>query len=281
MIQSARSPGSRALIAGSVLVLSLAGWWLIGQSSIPPLKLPRIGQVFGLLVNSDTDWPRSSGLTLLRVSIGLFLGGMAGWALGLLMSHLRVVSAIMDPLVEMVRPISPIVLIPFAILWLGLGTGSQIAIIALGCGMVILVSTYEAARNVQPRFLLAARSLGASPRTVLWSVVVPAIRPHLLGPVRVAAGTGFGLTVAAEYLGAQGGLGYVIRNARTTLNTESMALASILIGVEAIVLDRCIQWWWAIRTRWVEGRTETVSDRIIRWVIVMRSRRHMTTQETK
>jgi len=280
IIQSARSPGSRALIACSVLVLSVVAWWLMGQTSVPPLKLPRISQVFGLLFKSDTDWPKSSGLTFLRVVTGLSLGGIAGWALGLLMSHFRLVSAILDPLVEMVRPISPIVLIPFAILWLGLGTGSQIAIIALGCGMVILVSTYEAARNVHPKFLLAARSLGASPRTVLWSVIVPAIRPHLLGAVRVAAGTGFGLTVAAEYLGAQGGLGYVIRNARTTLHTDSITLASILIGIEAIFLDRCIQWWWAVRTRWVEGRTETVSDRIIQ-LLGERSRRRLPTHETK
>jgi ABC-type nitrate/sulfonate/bicarbonate transport system permease component len=253
----------------------------MGQTRISTLKLPRISQVVGLLTKSDTDWPASCGLTFLRVLTGLLLGGIAGWSLGLLMSHFRLVSAIMDPLVEMVRPVSPVVLIPFAILWLGLGTGSQIAIIALGCGMVILVSTYEAARRVEPRFSLAARSLGASPRTVLRSVIVPAIRPHLLGPVRVAAGTGFGLTVAAEYLGAQGGLGYVIRNARTTLHTDSIALASILIGLEAIFLDRCIQWWWNLRTRWVEGRTETVSDRVIQWLVMTRSRRHLSTHKTK
>jgi ABC-type nitrate/sulfonate/bicarbonate transport system permease component len=186
----------------------------------------------------------------------LAIGGALGWATGLTMALHRTVRVVVEPFAEMLRPVPPIILIPFAILWFGLGTTSQVILIALGAFMVLLVSTYEAAATVPPRYLLAAQSMGASRRLAFLKVVVPAIRPHLKGPARIAAGTAFGLTVAAEYLGAQGGLGYLVRNARVTLNTETVALASILLGIEAVAFDRLLRWFWDRRTRWAEGTAE-------------------------
>lgn len=237
-------------VTAATLVLLALLWSLLGLSDISELKLPRIHKVLGLLINGETDWLEYAFATIKRVLFGLCLGGVLGWLAALWMTVSAVVRSVVDPVVELVRPISPIVLIPFSILWIGIGTISQVFVISLGSAMVLLVSTYEIASGIPERYILSARSLGASDFFTLRRVVVPATFPQLLGPVRVAAGTSFGLTVAAEYLGAQGGLGYLIRNARVTLSTDAMTAAALLIGLEAILLDRTLRFLWQRRSRW-------------------------------
>jgi len=242
------------------IALALATWWALGLTSISSLKLPRWTQVGDALLDHWQDMTRYSLLTFARVAGGLAIGAVTGWGVGLLMMFSRRVRDFLEPLAELLRPIPPIVLVPFIILWLGLGNTGQILLIALGSFMVLLVSTFEAAAAVPRRYILAAQSLGASRAYAFVAVIVPAIRPHLIGPIRVAAGSAFGLAVAGEYMGAQGGLGYVIRNARVTLNTETMMLASLLIGAEAVCLDILLRWLWRRWTGWAETIGTAAAD---------------------
>lgn len=252
------SHAQRHLLGTVVTVaVGLLVWFLLGLTDISALKLPRIGGVMASLTEQPAILAQYSAATFVRVLVGLVVGGVAGWSVGLAMAYSSTLRAAIEPMAEMFRPLSPILLIPFAILWLGLGALSQIVLIGIGTFMVLLVGTYEAARSVPERYVKTAVSLGATPRSAFLRTVIPYVfGNHLLGTTRVAAGTGFGLTVAAEYLGAQGGLGYLARNARVTLDTEIIALASILIAIEAIVLDQAIRWVWRARTRWVARTTD-------------------------
>jgi ABC-type nitrate/sulfonate/bicarbonate transport system permease component len=126
--------------------------------------------------------------------------------------------------------------------------------------MVVVVTTVNAVASVDVRLVRAAYSLGADSLTIYRAIVCQAIAPHLVAALRVASATGFGLTVAAEYLGAQGGLGFLIRNSRTTLNTESILLAIVLLGIESFIVDFTIRFWGKRNTAWLDSAFEELTQ---------------------
>lgn len=231
-------------------------WYTISISIEKSIFLPGPKLVFSALYNNFSTILLFSLATLSRVIIGFLIGALLGIIAGLAMNRSYIFMAFLDPLIEAGRPIPPIALIPFFILWFGLGNISQILLIALGCFMIIVVNTAVAVGNVSPIFIRAASSLGAKPRDIYRTVVIPAITPHIISGIRIAIAMSFGITVAAEYLGAQGGLGYLIRNARTTLNTEVILLGIILLGLESWSLDRIIRIFGSYLTRWSEKSYE-------------------------
>jgi ABC-type nitrate/sulfonate/bicarbonate transport system permease component len=236
-----------------IIILLLIIWVLAthGQSSRADLFFPRpamllqeLREQYGsILIFALTTW--------YRVIAGLLIGTISGTAAGILMSYSRWLYWLLDPLIELLRPVPPIALIPFFILWLGLGNSSQLLLISLGCFMIITVSVYVGIVNTPPIFVKAAMSLGANKVQLYRTVYIPAILPGLLSGIRVALASSFSLTVAAEYLGAQGGLGYLIRNARQILQTETILLAAIILGLQSLVTDQLIRWLFSRITKWV------------------------------
>lgn len=246
--------------SGITVITAVIGWIvltvpLLGRTEplVEPLKLPGPMLLWQAICQLKWKLLTYSATTLLRVVAGLLSGAIGGVLLGLLMTRFRIVMSVFDPLIEALRPCPPIALIPFVILWFGLGTSGQIFIVGLGCFMVVVVTTINAVSSVNVQLIRAAYSLGADSLTVYRAIVCRAITPHLVSAIRIASATGFGLTVAAEYLGAQGGLGFLIRNARTTLNTESIMLAIILLGVESYLVDSVIRFWGRRSTAWLDG----------------------------
>ena len=107
-------------------------------------------------------------------------------------------------------------------------------------------------RNVPPIYVRAASSLGADPRTIYRTVVVPAIIPSLVSGWRVAAALAFALTVAAELMGAQSGLGFLVMVARRSLQTDVILLSVIILSIEAWFVDRAIRVLSNRVTPWME-----------------------------
>src|SRR6185312_12200538 len=103
---------------------------------------------------------------------------------------------LLDPIIEILRPIPPLAFIPFIILWVGIGVGGMLVLIAFGSFLTLVVTTVEATRTVSPVYVQAARTLGASSRHVYRTVVFPAIVPNIMGGVRVAMGMSFAVGIA-------------------------------------------------------------------------------------
>ncbi len=235
----------------TIVVLFLI-WHLLtnNQSQSSELLFPSLNSVVDTFKSHYVVILEYTGITWYRVLAGLLIGSILGIVLGIFITWNQYFEAVVDPIIEIIRPIPPIALTPFFILWLGLGNIGQFLLIALGCFMVVVVSTVSAIRNVNVVYIRAAKSLGAKTVDVYRSVLIPAILPALSSAIRVSAATGFGLTVAAEYLGAQGGLGYLIRNARVTLDTGTILLAAILLGLLSLLTDFIIRKLFNYLTRW-------------------------------
>jgi len=246
-----RSSKYKIISVFSIAILLLI-WFLLtrNQTKTQELLFPGLEKMLFTFKNNYSNIINYSFITWYRVFVGLLIGIFSGLFFGILITWNKYVESIIDPIIEVIRPIPPIALTPFFILWFGLGDLGQLLLVALGCFMVIVVSTVNAIRNINIIFIRAAKSLGANSFDIYKTIYIPAIMPSLSSAIRVSSATGFGLTVAAEYLGAQGGLGFLIRNARVTLNTEVIMLAAILLGVLSLITDQLIRLIFKYITKW-------------------------------
>lgn len=239
------------LISTAVIFFLFVVWQIAASSgAISELYLPSPYAVWNALVAMYPEILLHAGATFIRVLIGFILGGLFGVFLGLLMSWNSILKALIDPLVEGVRPVPAIAVLPFFILWFGTGNLGQVFLIALSCGSLLAVDTYVAIRNVSSLYIQASRCLGAGRLTLFWTVVMPSILPKLIAGVRIAAATSFTITIAAEFMGAQIGLGYLIMRSRRTLETQTILLCIGIIATLARVMDSSIRRLMGQLTKW-------------------------------
>jgi len=242
---------------GTLLVVGCI-WWLLtsGLSIVKPLYFPAPVEVISSLIRLGPSLLADGMATLMRVVVSWMLGSALGVLAGLVMVRSRIAYFILTPVVEALRPVPPVALIPFVILWFGIGDSGKIFLAALGCFMVMAINTIVAADNVAPVYLRAARSLGASQNQVYRTIILPAIGPQLVGGLRIGAALAFAIVVAAEFLGAKNGIGTLIMLASRTLNTPVVLLGTIVIGLEAFFLERVIRWFSLRLTSWAERSTD-------------------------
>ena len=239
-----------------VAVVIYLGIWLAiseqGFGLVRPIKFPSPRMVLDAAVRTSDLILFDVVTTLGRLVIGFCLGALLGLGLGLAMSYNKRVGYFFDPLIESMRPVPVIAMIPFFLMWFGIDETGKLLLITLGVFAIVVVSTVEAVRNVPSIYIRAAQTLGASKPQWFRTVVIPAIVPGLVGPFRVAAALSFTLVVAAEFMGAQAGIGYRILEARRLFNTDVIFLGVVVIGIMSAVSDALIRRVTAHITRWSE-----------------------------
>lgn len=239
----------QSLIPIALVVLWIAVTW---SGSIDPIFLPSPRDMADSVVSL---WPLlpESLLASLTMTLGGFLAGSTlGLAIGLAMAYSRLAREIFGGVLDFFRPVPIFALIPLFILWFGLGKAPQIAMIMLGTSLIIGVATMEAIKNVPPVFIRAGLVLGANRGTIYRSIILPAIFPHLLGAIRVAAAASWGLDVAAEYIGAQVGLGHLMIIRVQYLDTAGILVIVAIYCVLAVALDKIVVALERPLTRWTE-----------------------------
>jgi taurine transport system permease protein len=229
-------------------------WWLLtaGIKVVKPLYFPAPYSVWETFLQMHQRIWSHALATLIRVVVSWLTGSFFGIIVGLLMVRSRFIQAILSPVIEGLRPVPPVALIPLVIVWFGIGDNGKIFLTSLACFMVLVVNTIVSARNVNPVFVQAARSLGASETKIYLTVVLPAIVPELLSGFRIGIALAFAITVAAEFMGAEYGIGYLIMQASRTLNTEVVIIGTLIIGIEAFVLESLLIVCSDYITRWTE-----------------------------
>jgi NitT/TauT family transport system permease protein len=206
---------------------------------IPPYFLPSPSEVLksfeSLLMNGQliTD----TSLTLLRVTLGLAVSALVGIPLGILMGWSKTANDLSSLMIGVLRPIPPIAWIPFAILWFGVGLESAIFIIFVGSVFPILINTMDGVKRVDKVLLESAYTLGANQMQTLRKVVVPASLPSIVTGLKVGVGVGLMCTVAAEMIGSNNGLGYLIFTSTSMLDTGSAIVGMLTIGVIGLGAD--------------------------------------------
>jgi ABC-type nitrate/sulfonate/bicarbonate transport system permease component len=175
--------------------------------------------------------------SLRRLVVGFVIALVISVFIGMLMARNHFVEFAIDPLIELVRPVSPLAIFPLAILWFGIGDSSKVFLIALACAFPIILNTYAGVRSIDVRFVRAARSLGANNFEVMQRIVLPGCLPQVFTGVRIAWGTALIVIIAAEMIGGSSGIGYMILDAQQTFRVDRVFAGIIAIGMLGYATD--------------------------------------------
>jgi NitT/TauT family transport system permease protein len=192
---------------------------------------------------------RHVAASLFRVTWGYVVAVAAAVPVGILLGSYRRAEQAVSPMIELLRPISPLAWIPIAILWLGIGDLAAIAIIFLASFLPLTLSVMNGVRNIPLVHLQAGRNFGLEPRAMVRKVVFPAILPHLIVGLRLALGIAWLVVVAAEMMAVNSGLGFLIIDARNAGDRYDLVVAGmVLIGLVGLALDTAVRRLEKLRT---------------------------------
>ena len=176
--------------------------------------------------------------SLFRVSIGFTLAVLVGVPVGLLLGWFRPAFLAFNPIIQILRPISPIAWIPIAILWFKVDDRAPIFLIFLSSLFPIMVTAIAAVQNIQPVYVRAAQNFGISKFDLFRRVIFPACLPQIITSMRIALGIAWLVVVAAEMIAVNSGLGYLIIDARNAGKRYDLVVAGmLLIGLIGLILD--------------------------------------------
>ncbi|NWM02822.1 taurine ABC transporter permease TauC [Klebsiella quasipneumoniae] len=241
-----RWPLSRQLtLSVATLAVLLAVWWAVAALQlISPLFLPLPGQVLQKLITiagpqgfmDATLWQHLAA-SLTRIVIALLAAVLIGVPVGIAMGLNSTVRGILDPLIELYRPVPPLAYLPLMVIWFGIGETSKILLIYLAIFAPVAMSALAGVKSAQQVRIRAARSLGASRAQVLWLVILPGALPEILTGLRIGLGVGWSTLVAAELIAATRGLGFMVQSAGEFLATDVVLAGIAVIAIIAFLLE--------------------------------------------
>jgi ABC-type nitrate/sulfonate/bicarbonate transport system permease component len=240
------------------LLLFFVLWWGVSLLNahvlkvFNPILLPAPDEVLraGIKMAASGELLKHITASLSRVVWGFGIAAALGIVVGTALGRSRLLEHLIEPMLEMLRPIPPLAFLPMMVLWFGIGEASKVAFIAYAAFFPIFTTTVEGIKYVDPVLIRAASSLGASERQIFWHVVLPAATPNIITGMRLAFGLSFFVIVAAEFIAADSGLGFLINDARTFFLVSNMLLGAAVIGIIGVLAN--------VLLRKLEGR-------LLRW----------------
>ncbi len=243
----------RALEAtGTLLVLLIAWHFAAAAGVVSDFLLPSPEAVAGRIVG---DAISGDLFVALARTIGTALAGfaaasIAGAALGILMARVGLVRWFFDPLISIGYPMPKIAFLPVFLLWIGPNFASQVTIVAFSAVFPVTVATLAGAEGVEKTLLWSARSLGASPRELLWQIVLPAVVPQVLTGLQVALPVALITTIVAEMLTGGDGIGGAMLGAMRFADSPGVFAGIIVIAASGFVLIRAMEITRRSMLRW-------------------------------
>ncbi len=181
------------------------------------------------------------GVSIARFLTGYLLAVLVGVILGLLLGWNKNVWSYIDPIIQVLRPVSPIAWFPFIVLWFGIGDAPAVVIIFIAAFYPILLSTVSGVGNVDAIYMKVADNFGIKQPELLFKIILPSAFPLIANSLHLALGSAWVFLVAGEMVGAQSGLGFMIIDARNSLRSDLVLAGIIIIGILGLLLDRLIR----------------------------------------
>lgn len=241
-----RWPLSRqvTLSIGTLAVLLTVWWAVAALQLISPLFLPPPQQVLAKLLTiagpqgfmDATLWQHLAA-SLTRIVLALLAAVVIGIPVGIAMGLSPTVRGILDPVIELYRPVPPLAYLPLMVIWFGIGETSKILLIYLAIFAPVAMSALAGVKSAQQVRIRAAQSLGASRAQVLWFVILPGALPEILTGLRIGLGVGWSTLVAAELIAATCGLGFMVQSAGEFLATDVVLAGIAVIAIIAFLLE--------------------------------------------
>jgi len=175
--------------------------------------------------------------SLFRVTAGFYLAMFLGIPLGMVLGMLKPLRLLVNPLINFLRPISPLAWIPLSMLWFGIGDMPAVFLIFLSSFFPLVVASTIAVQSINPIYFQVAANFGFSRTEVLTKIMVPATIPAIVTALRLSITIAWLVVVAAEMIAVQSGLGYLILDSRNALRMDYVMVGMVVIGLIGLLLD--------------------------------------------
>ncbi len=234
----------RWLLGAIVPVLIIAVWQIAAATGAINTQLfPAPSQVFARLVELTASGVLGENflISLGRAFAGLLWGAGLGLVVGLVVGFSRFAESTLDPTLQMLRTVPLIAVTPLFILWFGFGEASKVILIAVGAFFPIYVNTFLGVRGVDRKLFEVASTLGFTPWQRLRLVILPGALPNILLGLRLSIGMAWLCLVVAELMGATSGIGYLIQNARSLLDTATVMVGVVIFAAVGKLSDSLVR----------------------------------------
>ncbi len=241
-------PGTRATSL-ALLVVLLAAWeGAVRVFHVPKFLIPPVSEVAAALWRglATSPWAKDglwfhSGVTLAEILLGFFVGSAIGLAIGVVVSQMPRLEAVLEPYVAALQSLPKVAVAPIIVVWLGFGIGSKVAIICLLTFFPVLVTSIAGFKAVDPDRIDLLRSLSATPWQVFRKAKFPSALPYIFAGLNMAAAFAVVGAIVGEFVGAQAGLGVLILQMEAQMDTGGSFSVFIVLSVMGIVLTAILR----------------------------------------
>lgn len=259
-IFGAPGDGASGLISLTTSLVLIALWFLVTESGwVKPLFLPSPLAVWDKFVLALTEGVSNSTLwqhtlaSITRVFGAFALALITAVPIGILMGVNRFVRGLFDPIIEFYRPLPPLAYLPLVIIWLGIGEFPKVFLIYLAIFAPMAIAARAGVRSVSTEQIHAAYAMGATRGQVISQVIMKAALPEIFTGMRIGIGVGWTTLVAAEMVAANRGLGFMVLNAAENLESDTVIMGILIIGIFAFAFDLLIRYLEKVLIPW-KGR---------------------------
>ncbi|TLD80972.1 ABC transporter permease [Helicobacter sp. MIT 05-5293] len=217
----------------ALVIVFLAIWQFLAVKFANPHSIPPFSIVWETFLEMLKSGVLQEAIkdSLKRFVIGLSIGASSAIVIGLILGRYASLEILLEPFIQLFRPISPIAWLPIIVLWLGIGESGAIFVIAYAVFFPVLSLCIAGVRSINPTLLKMAKNFGANERLIFTSIILPGAFLHIASGLKLAASIAWIHLVAGEMLGIQSGLGYLIIDGRNLLQIDQVIVAVIWIGI--------------------------------------------------
>jgi NitT/TauT family transport system permease protein/taurine transport system permease protein len=231
---------SAASLALAFLIWQLLSTFIFNPFLIPP-PLEVIRTAIPMMMSGEIFADVS--ISMSRILVGFFSGSLIGVIFGVLLGRIRVLHDLLDPIMELLRYLSPTAMIPIAVIWFGIGEMSKYFLIFWGTFFIVLINTTAGVWRAPITRQRAAECLGANRLQIFLMVLIPSAVPYIVTGMRVAMASSFMSIIPAEILAADSGIGYLLQKSSMLLQTNRIFVALLTICVLGFAVDRLFRFF--------------------------------------
>jgi NitT/TauT family transport system permease protein len=251
------SPVVYATSGAALILVIFLGWWLVTSLGwVSPIFLPSPLAVANELVRQLQEgllWVDVRA-SVYRITLGWLISTAVALPIGILMGNFRFFEGLLEPLIDLVRYMPAVAFVPLTILWMGVGDQQKIVILFIGTFFQQVLLVMDNVKNVPFELIQVSYTFGLSKREVLWDVVMKSALPALWDTMRITLGWAWTYLVVAELVAANVGLGYRIMRAQRFLQTDTIILGILVIGLLGLITDYAFKLSYRKLFPWVEGK---------------------------
>ena len=233
-------PGRGFLLTAGSIAIAFLSWQVLSTFIFNPFLIPPPLEVIRTAIPMilSGEILADVSISMSRVLVGFVVGSLAAIVFGVLLGRLQLLHDLLDPIIELMRYLSPTAMIPIAVIWFGIGELSKYFLIFWGTFFIVLVNTIAGVWRAPIARQRAAECLGANQMQIFVLVVIPSAAPYIVTGMRVAMASSFMSIIPAEILAADSGIGYLLQKSSMLLQTNRIFVALLTICLLGFAFDR-------------------------------------------